>query len=250
MPGGIRGLITMPYPGHSKGGLIMPADNGRHTLCAIGAVKDYPPSGEEGFLEFLRQAPSPLLAQIAERAEPVTEIATYHHPGNQLRLWGQLERRPRGFVPIGDAVASFNPIYGQGMTVAAIEAAKLRDRIAGLDGDLDPLPEAFMDDLEAAVAFPYGMATVADSAYPETEFVDAERAPAENAEFFASLEQLASEDPDVSRSILRALGWFEGELLEAPELLGKVEEWVSSGRTVRNDDPLSVPPVTAVSSTA
>jgi 2-polyprenyl-6-methoxyphenol hydroxylase-like FAD-dependent oxidoreductase len=243
MPGAARGLITMPYPGHTKGGLIMPADNGRHTLCAIGAVKDYPPAGEEEFLEYLRQAPSPLLAEIAASAEPVTEIATYRHAGNQLRLWGEMERHPRGFVPIGDAVASFNPIYGQGMTVAAIEAAKLRDRIESLDGDLGSLPDAFMGDLDAAVAFPYGMATAADSAYPETEFIDAERAPAETAEFFASLEQVASEDARVSRDLLRALGWFEGELLEAPELVGKVEAWVASGRTVRHDDPLDVPPV-------
>jgi 2-polyprenyl-6-methoxyphenol hydroxylase-like FAD-dependent oxidoreductase len=247
MPDGIEGLITMPFPGHTKGGLILPADNGRHTLCCIGAVKDYPPADEEGFYEYLRQAPSPLLAEIAERCEPVTEITTYHHPGNQLRLWGELERRPRRFLPIGDAVASFNPIYGQGMTVAAFEAAKLRDRIALLGGDLDALADEFQADLAAAVAFPYAMATQADSAYPETEYVDAEPAPAEALEFFATVEQVATEDPAVARDILRATGWFEAELLASPELAAKAEAWAAAGRTVRNNDPARVPPVLAAS---
>ncbi|MBS1845347.1 MAG: tryptophan 7-halogenase [Actinobacteria bacterium] len=244
MPDGLDGLITMPFPGHSKGGLILPADNGRHTLCCIGAAKDYPPGDEEGFYEYLRQAPSPLLAEIAKQCEPDTEIATYHHPGNQLRLWSRLARRPRRFIPIGDAVASFNPIYGQGMTVAALEALKLRDRIASLDGNLDPLADEFQADLTAAVEFPYGMATQADSAYPETEYVDAEPAPAEALQFFATVEQVATEDPEVARDILRATGWFDAELLASPTLVAKAQAWAASGKTVRNNDPAQVPPVT------
>jgi 2-polyprenyl-6-methoxyphenol hydroxylase-like FAD-dependent oxidoreductase len=243
MPEGLDGLITMPFPGHTKGGLILPADNGRHTLCGIGAVKDYPPADEEGFYEYLRQAPSPLLGEIAAACEPLTEIATYHHPGNQRRLWAELERRPLGFVPIGDAVASFNPIYGQGMTVAALEASKLRDRIATLDGDLDALPDAFQTDLQEAVEFPYAMATGADSAYPQTEFTNADRAPAENTEFFAAVEQVATEDPAVARDILHATGWFEAELLASPQLVEKVGAWAAAGHEVINNDPRRVPPV-------
>ena len=243
LPDGLAGLITMPFPGHTKGGLILPADNGRHTLCCIGAVKDYPPGDEEGFYEYLRQAPSPLLGEIAARCEPVTDIATYHHPGNQRRMWEELDRRPRGFIPIGDAVASFNPIYGQGMTVAALEATLLRDRIAALGGDLDQLPEAFQADLQAAVEFPYSMATGADSSYPETELTNAERAPAENIEFFAAVERVATEDPAVARDILHATGWFEADLLASPRLVEKVEAWAAAGKQVTNNDPRHVPPV-------
>jgi 2-polyprenyl-6-methoxyphenol hydroxylase-like FAD-dependent oxidoreductase len=239
-PGDLRGLITMPFPGHTKGGLILPADNGRHTLCCIGALKDYPPGDEQGFYEYLRQAPSPLLHEVAARCEPLTEIATYHHPGNQRRLWGELERRPRGFIPIGDSVASFNPIYGQGMTVAALEAAALRKRIEGLQGDLDALPETFQADVEAIIEFPYTMATSADSAYKATEFENAVPPPAESLEFFANVERVATEDPEVARDLLHATGWFQAELLSSPELLEKVATWVAAGRDVTNSDPSQV----------
>lgn len=243
MPDGLEGLITMPFPGHHKGGLILPADNGRHTLCCIGAQKDYPPADEEGFYEYLRQAPSPLLAEIGEQCEPLTEIHTYHHPGNQRRMWVEMVSRPLGFLPIGDAVASFNPIYGQGMTVAALEASRLGERIVALEGDLDRLPGAFQEDLRACVEFAYTMATGADAAYPETEFVNADRPPPENTEFFAGVEQVATEDPEVARDILRATGWFDADLLAAPELIGKVERWLEAGSRVRHNDPTKVPEV-------
>jgi 2-polyprenyl-6-methoxyphenol hydroxylase-like FAD-dependent oxidoreductase len=240
LPQGLRGVITMPFPGRTKGGCFLPSDNGLYTCCAMGAMRDYPPADGDAFMAFLREAPSPLIAQMAELAEPVTEINTYQHPGNQRRLWEQMQRRPRGFIPIGDAVASFNPIYGQGMTVAALEAQKLRARIATLGGDLDLLPDAFMDDLTASCEFPFAIAAGNDANYPGATFVNAEPPPAENAEFFAAAEQVATEDPDVARDILHASGWFEPELLASPELVAKVQAWKASGREVSNNDPARV----------
>jgi 2-polyprenyl-6-methoxyphenol hydroxylase-like FAD-dependent oxidoreductase len=240
LPQGLRGVITMPFPGATRGGCFLPSDNGLYTCCAMGAMRDYPPGDEDAFMEFLRQAPTPLIAQMAELAEPVTEINTYQHPGNQRRLWEQMERRPRGFIPIGDSVASFNPIYGQGMTVAALEAKKLRDRIAGLGDDLDALPDAFMEDLTASCEFPFSIAAGNDANYPGATFVNAEPPPPENAEFFAAAEQVATDDPDVARDILHATGWFEPELLASPELMAKVEAWKASGRDVSNNDPARV----------
>jgi len=240
LPQGLRGLITMPFPGNTRGGCFLPSDNGLYTCCAMGAMRDYPPADEEGYMEFLRGAATPLLAQMAEAAEPVTEIEVYQHPGNQWRHWDRLERRPRGFIPIGDSVASFNPIYGQGMTVASLQAQKLRDRIATLDGDLDALPELFMEDLIAAVEFPFGMASGSDANYPGVTFVNAEPPPPENAAFFALAEQAATEDPDIARDILHATGWFEPELLASPELVAKVEAWKAAGTVVTNNDPTQV----------
>jgi 2-polyprenyl-6-methoxyphenol hydroxylase-like FAD-dependent oxidoreductase len=240
LPDGLRGVISMPFPGATKGGCFLPSDNGLYTCCAMGAMRDYPPTDEAGFMAFLRQAPSPLLGQMAEVAEPVTEIHSYHHPGNQRRLWEEMSRRPRGFIPIGDAVASFNPIYGQGMTVATLEADKLRRRIAALGGDLEALPDAFMEDLTAACEFPFSIAAGNDATYPGATFEGAEPPPPENAEFFALAEQVATEDPDVARDILHATGWFEAELLASPTLVSKVEEWAASGRTVTNNDPARV----------
>ncbi len=237
LPDGLRGVITMPFPGRTRGGCFLPSDNGLWTCCAMGAMKDYPPDDEEGYMAFLRDAPTPLLAQMAELSEPVTEINTYRHPGNQRRLWERLTRRPRGFIPIGDVVASFNPIYGQGMTVAALEASKLRDRIVLLGDDLDTLPDAFMEDLVAAAEFPFSIASGSDANYPGTAFVNFEPPPPEQAQFFAAAEAVATEDPTVARDILHATGWFQPELLASDALVGKVQDWVRAGAEVTNNDP-------------
>jgi 2-polyprenyl-6-methoxyphenol hydroxylase-like FAD-dependent oxidoreductase len=241
LPQGLRGVITMPFPGRTRGGCFLPSDNGLYTCCAMGAMRDFPPDDEDAFMEFLRQAPTPLIAQMAELSEPVSEINTYQVPGNQRRLWEQMQRRPRGFIPIGDAVCAFNPIYGQGMTVAALEAQRLRDRIATLGGDLEALPDAFItEDLPSAIEFPFSIAAGNDANYPGATFVNAEPPPPEDAEFFAAAEQVATEDPDIARDILHASGWFEPELLASPELVAKVEAWKASGREVTNNDPARV----------
>jgi hypothetical protein len=152
-----------------------------------------------------------------------------------------MQRRPRGFIPIGDAVCAFNPIYGQGMTVAALEAQKLRDRIGTLGSDLDALPDAFItEDLPSAIEFPFSIAAGNDATYPGATLVNAEPPPPENAEFFAAAERVATEDPGVARDILHAVGWFEPELLASPELVAKVEAWSASGSKVTNDDPARV----------
>jgi 2-polyprenyl-6-methoxyphenol hydroxylase-like FAD-dependent oxidoreductase len=239
LPRGLHGVITMPFPGRTKGGSFLPSDNGLYTCLAIGAMKDYPPASDAGFMAFLRAAPSPLLAQIAELAEPVTEITTYRFRGNQRRLWEEMARRPLGFIPVGEAVASFNPIYGQGMTVAVLEALRLRDRMFALGGDLDALPAAFMEDLTASCEFPFSIAARNDAKYPGATVVNVEL-PHEDDEFSVLAEQVATEDPDVARDLVHATGWFEADLLASPNLVNKVRDWVASGCRVTNNDPARV----------
>ena len=104
--------------------------------------KDYPPRGEQGFVEFISDAWTPYIGEIARRCEPVSNVKHYRFSRNRRRRWEKLERRPRGFIPIGDAIACFNPIYGQGMSVAAYEARALRQTIATWTGTSTRSPSA------------------------------------------------------------------------------------------------------------
>jgi 2-polyprenyl-6-methoxyphenol hydroxylase-like FAD-dependent oxidoreductase len=240
LPYGLQGVITMPFPGQTRGGCFLPSENGIWTLCAMGAMRDYPPADQDGFDQFVRDAATPIFAEMAAACDPVSDIVAYQHPGNQRRLWEQLDRRPRGFIPIGDAIASFNPIYGQGMSVATLQASKLRDRIASLGGDLETLPDAFMADVHEVIEFPFTLASNSDANYPGTTLANYDPPAPEAAAFFAAAEQAATEDPDIARDILHAAGWFQPEILASPELAAKVQAWVASGHEVTNNDPALV----------
>jgi 2-polyprenyl-6-methoxyphenol hydroxylase-like FAD-dependent oxidoreductase len=119
LDGGVRGLSAAPTPEHPIGAVLLPADNGVHSLAAIGVMRNYPPADREGMLQFLGRATTPLIGEIARASEPVSRVNVYKQPGNLLRHWERLERRPGRLVVVGDAVASFNPVYGQGITMAA-----------------------------------------------------------------------------------------------------------------------------------
>jgi Squalene epoxidase len=85
-----------------------------------------PPTDEEGFLQWARDLPDPSIYEALRIAQPLTPIRGYGTPENHLRHFELMHRWPTGFIVTGDAVCAFNPIYGQGMTVSALDAMILK----------------------------------------------------------------------------------------------------------------------------
>ncbi|HEY3079476.1 MAG TPA: alpha/beta hydrolase [Chloroflexota bacterium] len=108
------------------------------------------------------------------RAGPTGAVRCYRRTDNQLRHYDRLARWPERFVVTGDAVCAFNPIYGQGMTVAALDAAALdaclrEQERSATAGDLIGLATRFQKRLARTVAAPWLVATGEDLRYPTTE---------------------------------------------------------------------------------
>ena len=110
-----------------------------------------------------RRAPDHIRAALAH-AEPVGEIAHYRTPSSRWRRYDRLVRAPHGFLVTGDAVCSFNPIYGQGMSVAALDAVALRQALRGGEQDL---PGRFFRASAKTIGVAWRNAVSADLALPE-----------------------------------------------------------------------------------
>ena len=103
---------------------------------------------------------------IDEHERVSADIYKYPIPSNRRRRYEDLERFPDGLVVIGDAIASFNPIYGQGMSVAALEALQLHHTLA-IDGD-DPLALRFFEQVHQVVDDAWSVAVGSDFQFSET----------------------------------------------------------------------------------
>jgi 2-polyprenyl-6-methoxyphenol hydroxylase-like FAD-dependent oxidoreductase len=112
-------------------------EDGTWTLTTFGVAKVEPP---HTFSEMLTLADKLLPDRIAaalRQAEPIGEVAFHRFPASRWRRYHKLDRVPAGILPLGDAVASFDPTYGQGMTMTSLQAGHLRRALAeGADEDL------------------------------------------------------------------------------------------------------------------
>jgi flavin-dependent dehydrogenase len=125
-----RMLILPPAHGFTRGGVIFPIEAGQWIVTLGGYGGDHPPIDEVGFLEFAKTLRHPLLYETIRNAEPVGAIYGFNQTANQRRHFERLSRWPERLIVVGDAAAAFNPVYGQGMTVAAITAVALGRRLA------------------------------------------------------------------------------------------------------------------------
>lgn len=161
-----RAYVALPNPPRTRGGAVLPVENG-WLMTLAGVHGDHPPTNVEDFADFAASLPIPQFAELLDARETVSEDAHhYPFPSTIRRRYEDLDRFPRGLVVIGDAIASFNPLYGQGMSVAALEALQLHHALAA--GGREDLAPRFFGRVEQVVDDAWNLAVGADFQFPQT----------------------------------------------------------------------------------
>lgn len=192
-------LGTPPQFPHAA--ILGEIENRTWHVTLAGRFGQYPPTDAAGFLAFVQGLHTQRLYNLIKDAERVTDIVPYRFPSSLRRHYEHLTAFPEGLLVLGDAICSFNPVYGQGMSVAALQVRALQQLLTARAAEsrgIEGLALAFFPKAAEVILTPWVLAVGQDLAYPQTQ---GERPPnlADNAQYFAALNALALKDHEVHK---------------------------------------------------
>ncbi|MEA2686420.1 MAG: hypothetical protein QOE93_1615 [Actinomycetota bacterium] len=163
---GARGVISLTQESpHPRGAVAFSVEGGRWLVTLGGYVQDRPTSDPADWASRLEADPCPALRQFAHRTDAMSDIRTFRYPAGVRRDFHLCQRLSGGLVATGDSVASFNPIYGQGMTSAALHSVTLGDYLASGASPHEPA-ERYFRRLRPVVDSVWTLSTSADFRLP------------------------------------------------------------------------------------
>jgi 2-polyprenyl-6-methoxyphenol hydroxylase-like FAD-dependent oxidoreductase len=168
-PTDIGGKLAVVVAGSApswRNGVVLAQSADRWIVSIGGYLGDHAPADEQMFSAYAASMTAPEIHEVVANAEPLSDFQTYRFAASQRRRYERLTRFPQGLLVFGDAICSFNPVYGQGMTVAAQEAVALD---SCLTHGVDDLARRFFKAAAGVVDVPWDIAVGNDLRHPAVE---------------------------------------------------------------------------------
>jgi 2-polyprenyl-6-methoxyphenol hydroxylase-like FAD-dependent oxidoreductase len=211
-------VISAPTPDRPRGGALALLEGGRCLVTLIGVLGDEPPTDDEGFRRFAGDVALPELATLISVGQAVDQPVPFRHPVAIRHRYDRLPATPSGLAVLGDAVCSLNPIYGQGMTVAALQALALGRRLE----EPSWRTRRYLDDVTRISGVAWSLAVAGDLIFPQ---VEGRRTIAGQllGRYIARVQAGAARDPALGRAFLRVTSLVDppGALLR-PSVIRRV----------------------------
>lgn len=212
-------LVTIVTPAETPHfGVMIAQEDGTHIVTLGGLLSSGPNRSDDEYLAFAGRLPDRAIADALVGATPLTELQPSHFPASRRRRYDKLHSFPAGLLALGDSIASFNPMYGQGMTVAALEAVALRDNLAR--GPLDW--RKFFRQAHRIEDVAWKISTGGDLRFDD---VDGKRTPDMKImnRYLDKLTTAARTDAVVATQFLRVAGFIDGpKALVKPSIMRRV----------------------------
>ncbi|UGQ11086.1 tryptophan 7-halogenase [Yinghuangia sp. ASG 101] len=213
----------------------------RWILTVQGSAGDHPPRTEAALRAFISSIGVPELDKALADVEFPEPISMWRDTRSRLRDFAGRPNRPEGFLTVGDAWMGFNPVYGQGMTAAALEARDLRDEaaahLAATAGDLTGLPERFYTKADALIKYCWHSSNALDHRVPGVEYTvdgEARQVDPSSSDFTDRLAAYTAQDREryiryrETTQLLRDPAW-----LSSDEVVSAVRaNWDELGRAI------------------
>lgn len=238
---GVESVVAPPWPGKHRGVALIPVGGGIHVVCALGAMRDHPSRDPGELIEFFRTGTCPIVADMMLNAETVVAPQTYAVDGSLMRQWHEVKNMPDRFIVVGDAAASLNPVYGQGMSLSALASGVLERHLTGAE-TLDGVAKAVQTELAGILHANFMLPATGDACFEGAEWSeDFTPLSEDEMNFGLAMQTLTTERVDIAAAVTAAYFGLRTENFGAPKIVSACMEWLAGDRVVPAFDPENYP---------